>query len=182
MANGGLFDAMVLVAVHNSGSRNRVRAAWRALVEEVARSNAEDGVRGGGIPTRCPHHVRVDTRARSGVVIKMKDYVPAHVVWLQYHPDDNIKGYDIHHINGNINDNRICNLIKVTRSKHMRMHKANGIFKHAGKKIGHVEKFVDVSPKVTEGMALIISSDFMHEDEFLAWRDVTFDKKNVQAR
>jgi len=50
--------------------------------------------------------------------------VPFHkIVWDLYHPEDKWeKGYDIHHLNENPLDNDSCNLIKLTKSEHMRYH------------------------------------------------------------
>jgi hypothetical protein len=44
-------------------------------------------------------------------------------VWRFFHPDDVISANDvIHHVNGNPLDNRITNLVKITREEHRRIH------------------------------------------------------------
>jgi len=48
----------------------------------------------------------------------------AHYVWLQHQPNDSLKGFDIHHIDGNNQNNKISNLQKVTRSEHRKIHQS----------------------------------------------------------
>jgi hypothetical protein len=54
----------------------------------------------------------------------------AHVVWNKYYPDDLVKkGEMIHHINENPRDDRICNLKKMTKTEHMKIHGPKNGFK-----------------------------------------------------
>ena len=45
------------------------------------------------------------------------------LVWLYHNPNDDILGYDIHHINNNKKDNNITNLRKILDREHNFLHK-----------------------------------------------------------
>ena len=64
---------------------------------------------GGYVFLRMPEHHRA---MKSG-------YVAEHIfVWEQAHKKELPKGWIIHHLNGIKNDNRLCNLVALSRKNH----------------------------------------------------------------
>lgn len=48
----------------------------------------------------------------------------AHLVWLEHNPGDDLKNFDIHHIDHNPQNNAIENLQKLKRSDHRKIHQS----------------------------------------------------------
>lgn len=52
---------------------------------------------------------------------KSKEYLHR-IIWMVANQADILEGYQIHHINGNKLDNRLCNLELIEQSKHISIH------------------------------------------------------------
>ena len=83
-----------------------------------------------------------------------------HYIFEKHHGRKPKKGYDIHHINFDHFDDRIENLIEVTRSQHRRMHKGQ-------KKKSHLAEYEPIEKvlfKVGEKAKLKHYSVFLKEN------------------